>query len=350
MLARSEDEMVQDTRKDPRAKVLTMTVRYKSASIDDFIEHHSHDVSRGGIFIKTPSPFPAGTLLKFEIKIAEDKAIIGGVGRVVWKREPPQSSDARPAGMGVKFLKIDEASRKLIDLIVDKKGDAPSAFDESVGSPPEASIPPPPPKPETPEPEAPPAPAEQPAPKKVTMLGLGSMELPPEAKLPEEKKEESTFFPKSESDADDPPAEEPTVMKQAAQLLAEALKGAGGSMDEIGVAPDESDRGDDKDKAKDAKPADAASEEKQEETGKSDDDVKSDDSKSETDDSETKPETKPETADKDGDEDDEDDEKDGEEKEEKAPPPKPARKKKPESAAAQFMKDDKKDEAGSSMG
>ena len=31
--------MAQDTRKDPRAKVLSMTVRYKSATLDEFIEH-----------------------------------------------------------------------------------------------------------------------------------------------------------------------------------------------------------------------------------------------------------------------------------------------------------------------
>ena len=61
--------MAQDTRKDPRAKVLSMTVRYKSATVDEFIEHHAQDVSRGGIYIKTPSPFPPGTLLKFEIRI-----------------------------------------------------------------------------------------------------------------------------------------------------------------------------------------------------------------------------------------------------------------------------------------
>ena len=73
--------MSQDTRKDPRAKVLTMTVRYKSATLDEFIEHHSYDVSRGGMFIKTPSPFPPGTLLKFEVKIAEDQKVIQGVGR-----------------------------------------------------------------------------------------------------------------------------------------------------------------------------------------------------------------------------------------------------------------------------
>src|SRR5690606_1531752 len=32
----SRNTMAQDTRKDPRAKVLTMTVRYKSATIDEF--------------------------------------------------------------------------------------------------------------------------------------------------------------------------------------------------------------------------------------------------------------------------------------------------------------------------
>src|ERR1700733_236992 len=84
--------MAQDTRKDPRAKVLSMTVRYKSATVDEFIEHHSHDVSRGGIFIKTPSPFPPGTLLKFEIRIQEEQSVLAGVGRVDWKRDSGESS------------------------------------------------------------------------------------------------------------------------------------------------------------------------------------------------------------------------------------------------------------------
>src|SRR6201992_1713696 len=108
--------MSQDTRKDPRAKVLTMTLRYKSATLDEFIEHPSYDVSRGGMFIKTPSPFPPGTLLKFEVKIAADQKVIQGVGRVVWKRDSEGGGgDTRPAGMGVKFIKIDDASRKVLD-------------------------------------------------------------------------------------------------------------------------------------------------------------------------------------------------------------------------------------------
>jgi uncharacterized protein (TIGR02266 family) len=106
-----------------------MTVRYKSATIDEFIEHHSHDVSRGGIFIKTPSPFLPGTLLKFEIRIADDKAMLQGVGRVVWKRDASAAGPEKPAGMGVKFIKVDDASRFMLDRLVVSNAGSPSAFD-----------------------------------------------------------------------------------------------------------------------------------------------------------------------------------------------------------------------------
>src|SRR5690242_4747977 len=121
--------MAQDTRKDPRAKVLSMTVRYKSATVDEFIEHHSHDVSRGGIFIKTPSPFPPGTLLKFEIRIQDEQAVLAGVGRVVWKREGVEASDVMPGGMGVKFIKIDDKSKGIIQKLVEAQGGGVSAYE-----------------------------------------------------------------------------------------------------------------------------------------------------------------------------------------------------------------------------
>lgn len=112
-----------------------MTVRYRSATLGEFIEHHSYDVSRGGMFIKTPSPFPAGTLLKFEVKIAEEQRLMQGVGRVVWRREGDQAGDDAPAGMGIKFIKIDEASHAVIERLVENRGHGgPSAFDQSAPS------------------------------------------------------------------------------------------------------------------------------------------------------------------------------------------------------------------------
>src|SRR5450755_2021624 len=111
--------MSEDTRKDPRTKFVSLNVRFKSATVDEFMENHSHDVSKGGIFIKTNSPFTSGTLLKFEIRLAADEPVIAGVGRVVWKREVAQSSTERPAGMGIKFIKVDEPSKQIIDRMVD---------------------------------------------------------------------------------------------------------------------------------------------------------------------------------------------------------------------------------------
>jgi len=244
--------MAQDTRKDPRAKVLTMTVRYKSATVDEFIEHHSHDVSRGGIFIKTPSPFLAGTLLKFEIRIADDKAMLQGVGRVVWKRDTAGTGPDKPAGMGVKFIKVDEASRHLIDRLVTSKGGGQSAYDAEdpadTGTPLGAPAPPRPAAsrlPSAPAPAAPARPAATPIGsmplRKGTMIGLGvdaiaaSQAAAPRAPSQAPRVPTDPMFPKTNSEGDMPPAEERTVMKQAAQLLEEALKGAGGSMDELGA-------------------------------------------------------------------------------------------------------------------
>src|SRR3954462_13302638 len=117
--------MAEGNRKDPRARVLNMTVRYKSATVDEFIENHLHDISKGGIFIKTRAPFPAGTLLKFEVRIAEDQRLMqgvgrggGGVGRVVWGREPERAEDGFPAGMGIKFIKTGEGAAELISQII----------------------------------------------------------------------------------------------------------------------------------------------------------------------------------------------------------------------------------------
>ncbi|HVR20814.1 MAG TPA: TIGR02266 family protein, partial [Polyangiaceae bacterium] len=214
--------MAQETRKDPRAKVLTMTVRYKSATLDEFIEHHSHDVSRGGMFIKTPSPFPPGTLLKFEVRISGDQRVMQGVGRVVWKREAGEVHDGAPAGMGVKFIKIDDASRTVIDQLVTRSGGAISAFErggsDSTATPIAAQVAP---KPAT---EAP-----TPVVRKSTMMGLGAMgsEAPePIANPPAEAA--TGFFPAGRDGVEEPAPEDRTVMKQAAELLQDALREAGG--------------------------------------------------------------------------------------------------------------------------
>ncbi|MGH7272274.1 MAG: TIGR02266 family protein [Polyangiaceae bacterium] len=244
--------MTQDTRKDRRVKIVSLNVRYKSATVDEFIENHAHDVSRGGIYIKTGTPFPAGTLLKFEIRLSSDQPLITGVGRVVWKRDNVQGDGEMPSGMGVKFIKVDDASKTVIDKLVNTHADAGKTYEAEIEAagpglhPPagasEAASPPTASSLQkaksSPEPVAPVRLG------KATMLGIGVQSLPagtspprPAVAPPRPSRDPGMFPQGVAKPAPDAATQEPTVMRQAAELLEEALREAGGSMAEIGTNP-----------------------------------------------------------------------------------------------------------------
>jgi uncharacterized protein (TIGR02266 family) len=165
-----------DTRKDKRAP-LSLKVRFKSATLDEFVEQYSQDLSRGGIFIKSKKPMKIGTLLKFEFQLKDESSLIHGVGRVVWVRAPEEATDASPAGMGIKFIKMDADSRALVQDIVDRRGGGSGAFEAGE-----------------------------------TGADAGD--------------EGGSFFPDS-GPAQLPPPEDRTSVRHASEFLAEALMGAG---------------------------------------------------------------------------------------------------------------------------
>lgn len=105
-----------EMRKDRRAPA-SLKVKYKSATVDDFIEQFGTDVSRGGIFIKTKKPLEAGALLKFEFQLSDGSAVLHGVGRVAWRRLEQQARPDLPAGMGIKFFKLSDHSRVVVERI-----------------------------------------------------------------------------------------------------------------------------------------------------------------------------------------------------------------------------------------
>lgn len=130
-------------RKDRRAPA-SLKVKYKSASVDEFIEQFGADVSRGGIFIKTKKPLDTGALLKFEFQLQTGAPVIHGVGRVAWRRGEAHARADLPAGMGIKFIKLDEASRAVIERIESRHGPG-SRFDQTEAAelaPPLSSVPP----------------------------------------------------------------------------------------------------------------------------------------------------------------------------------------------------------------
>jgi uncharacterized protein (TIGR02266 family) len=164
-----------DTRKDKRAPI-SLKVRFKSATVDEFIEQYSLDISKGGIFIKSKTPMSIGTLLKFEFRLKDESRLIHGVGRVVWKRDDGDSAGKAP-GMGIKFIKMDPESRVLVESMVGKRGDSPGRYEEG----------------QVEEEKVPAAPAAKP------------------------------FFPSTSSPMDLPPPEDRTQVRHASEFLASAL-------------------------------------------------------------------------------------------------------------------------------
>jgi uncharacterized protein (TIGR02266 family) len=96
--------------RDPRAAVV-VPVRYRYESFINFVETQSMNISRSGMFLLAKEALPVGTLIDFELSLADGFPLLRGKGEVV-------RTSADPRGMGIRFRELDEPSRKLIDRIL----------------------------------------------------------------------------------------------------------------------------------------------------------------------------------------------------------------------------------------
>ena len=102
---------------DSRRVALERKVILKFHHFGGFFIEYSANVSLTGMFIKTDSPKPQDSVFIFEIWLGEEHKLVHGLGEVVWVR-PLDEGDSRPAGMGIRFLKIDEESREVVKRVI----------------------------------------------------------------------------------------------------------------------------------------------------------------------------------------------------------------------------------------
>jgi uncharacterized protein (TIGR02266 family) len=91
---------------------VVVPVRYKYESIIDFVETQSMNISRSGMFINSGDALAVGTMLDFEVALADGFMLLKGKGEVARVSQTPR-------GVGVKFVQLDPASQKLITRIVE---------------------------------------------------------------------------------------------------------------------------------------------------------------------------------------------------------------------------------------
>jgi uncharacterized protein (TIGR02266 family) len=219
--------MTKDERRHQRVP-LAMKIRFKSATISEFIEQYSRDLSKGGIFIRMKSPMPVGTLIKFDFRLQDERSLIQGVGRVVWRREDDSGDDA-PSGMGIKFIKLDENSRGNLERIIEGQptggvstGEEPDVETvEDTGEEPEKGV----------APIAPVRPQSVPRSAKRTMIGMGMGPTPSAPKAAPEKEEEPA------EDKEAPAADEPAAAEEAAPVAEEPAADAASADADESAAP-----------------------------------------------------------------------------------------------------------------
>jgi uncharacterized protein (TIGR02266 family) len=110
-----------NTRQGKRTPV-TLKIKFKSETLEQFIERYAVDVSQGGIFIRTKEPLAVGTQMKFEFQLRDASPLIAGEGTVVWTRENDPSRPAIAPGMGVRFDRLNDGSQTVLEKILSEKG------------------------------------------------------------------------------------------------------------------------------------------------------------------------------------------------------------------------------------
>jgi uncharacterized protein (TIGR02266 family) len=108
--------------REPRISV-SAPVKIRYESILDFHEMQSVNISRSGMFLSCTDPRPVGTVIDFELALADGLSLLKGKGEVV------RVASAPAAGMGVRFRELDQEARRFLERIVmvnEQEGRSPS--------------------------------------------------------------------------------------------------------------------------------------------------------------------------------------------------------------------------------
>ncbi|WP_224244643.1 TIGR02266 family protein [Hyalangium gracile] len=108
-------------------KAVGLLVKLKHSDVGSFAEEFATNLSPGGMFIRSRTPQPVGTLVKFEVQIAGGVRVLRGTAVVRWVRAA--NDPEGPPGMGLQFQELDPVTQALIDRMLQLNKAAAAAAD-----------------------------------------------------------------------------------------------------------------------------------------------------------------------------------------------------------------------------
>jgi type IV pilus assembly protein PilZ len=123
-------------RRESGRAALELRVEYDQ--LNALLSDYTHNISRGGTFIRTDRPLDVGTVLSFTIEAPElgEPIVLRGVVR--WVVEAGGARTDRPAGMGIAFVYDPPVQKEAIEARLDRlmvQSLGPLAFEQLMGKP-----------------------------------------------------------------------------------------------------------------------------------------------------------------------------------------------------------------------
>lgn len=100
-------------------QISAIRARLRFSSIDEFIDGYARYISPGGIFIPMSEKKlkPLGTTVRFQFLLHDDTTALLGEGVVHQLHPPDPSSPGSPVGILVKFTKLSQSSKQIVERI-----------------------------------------------------------------------------------------------------------------------------------------------------------------------------------------------------------------------------------------
>jgi type IV pilus assembly protein PilZ len=126
-----------ERRLSPRVQV-SLQLHLVYDDLEELVEHYSHNLSEGGIFVETDEPLPVGTHVRLKISLVHQELIyIDAMGEVVHAQKTEERQGRN--GMGVRFEGIRPEGQQFIrEFVVSRLAEksAPKSADKAARSTP----------------------------------------------------------------------------------------------------------------------------------------------------------------------------------------------------------------------
>ena len=99
--------------------VLRIKLRYDD--VEAMISRFAPNVGKSGLFLPTKSLQPIGSEVKFELRLANDTAVLLGLGRVKVAKSPDPANPKASFGMAIELMRVTRESRDLILRMLERR-------------------------------------------------------------------------------------------------------------------------------------------------------------------------------------------------------------------------------------